>query len=171
LLLDAFQRIVRPAVPGAQLWLVCEDTVLAPGVACYASLPLESLADLYRRAWVFCLPSSYEGFGRPYAEAMASGTPVVATPNAGAREVLDSGHYGVITPPARLGETLLAVLRDDAWRQRLATAGLARAATFDWARVVAQYERLYMQAMARKGRGTQPARHAATLSRQGASDD
>ena len=38
------------------------------------------LVDLYRSSWLFCLPSSYEGFGIPYAEAMANGCPVVATP-------------------------------------------------------------------------------------------
>jgi phosphatidylinositol alpha-mannosyltransferase len=171
LLLHAFRHVVRPAVREAQLWLVCEDRVETAGVACYANLPLEALADLYRRAWVFCLPSSYEGFGRPYAEAMASATPVVATPNPGAREVLDGGRYGVLAPPARLGETLVAVLRDDACRQRLATAGLARAADFDWARVVAQYEHLYRQTMARKRRGPQRARLAEVARGQGFGDD
>ncbi len=171
LLLDAFQRVVLPVIPEAQLWLVCEDAVVAPGVACYANLPLATLADLYRRAWAFCLPSSYEGFGRPYAEAMASGTPVIATPNPGAREVLAGGRYGVITSPARLGETLLAVLRDDAWRERLTIAGLARVARFDWEQVVLQYERLYVEAWARKRGGQRSALLAAAAPRQGVGDD
>ena len=171
LLLDAFRRVVRPAIPQAELWLVCEDRVETAGVACYANLPLEALAELYRRAWLFCLPSSYEGFGRPYAEAMASGTPVVATPNPGAREVLDESRYGALAPPARLGETLVALLGDDAWRQRLATAGLARAADFDWARVVAQYERLYLQTIARKRRSPQRAQLAGVARGQGFGDD
>ena len=58
----------------------------------------DALADEYRRAWVFCLPSSYEGFGIPYAEAMAAGLPVVATPNVGARFVTDEGRYGALAP-------------------------------------------------------------------------
>src|SRR5262249_5452214 len=109
LLLEAFRKVVRPAIPTAQLWVVCADGVKLPGGRLCGQLPIESLAELYRQAWLFCLPSSYEGFGRPYAEAMAAGTPVVTTPNAGAREVLADGRYGVITSPARLGETLVAL--------------------------------------------------------------
>ena len=149
LLVEAFAKVIRPALPDAQLWLVCDDRVELAGVTCYANLPLAELAALYRRAWVFCLPSSYEGFGRPYAEAMASGTPVVATPNAGAREVLDDGRYGVLVPPPLLASTLLALLDEEPWRQHLIRAGLARAAAFDWERVVDAYEALYRRLIAR----------------------
>jgi glycosyltransferase involved in cell wall biosynthesis len=146
LLLDAFRRVIRPAVPTAELWLVCDDEVELPGVRHFRKLPIERLAELYCQAWVFCLPSSYEGFGRPYAEAMAAGTPVVATPNAGAREVLEDGRYGVLTPPSALGEALLALLRDRLRREQLATAGLVRAQEFDWEHVVSAYEQLYTDA-------------------------
>ena len=49
------------------------------------------LAALYCRAWLYVSPSTYEGFGLPYAEALACGTPVVATPNDGSREMLAAG--------------------------------------------------------------------------------
>lgn len=49
------------------------------GVRVLGKVSLERLTEFYRRAWLFCLPSSYEGFGVPYIEAMASGTAVVAT--------------------------------------------------------------------------------------------
>ena len=91
LLMEAFGDTILPALPTAKLWMVCGDAPPAPNVAAFGRVPLEKLADLYRRAWVFCLPSSYEGFGVPYIEAMASGTPVVATPNVGAVEVLGDG--------------------------------------------------------------------------------
>lgn len=148
LLLRAFGATVRPALPEAELWLVCDDAVEAPGVRCHANLPLDALAALYRRAWVFCLPSSYEGFGRPYIEAMASGTPVVATPNVGATEVLDHGRFGVLAAPDRLGQALLDLLRDAPRREALAQAGLARAQSFRWAVIVEQYEALYREAIA-----------------------
>jgi glycosyltransferase involved in cell wall biosynthesis len=137
-------------VPTAQLWFVCDDVVKLPGVHHFANLPIESLADLYRQAWLFCLPSSYEGFGRPYAEAMAAGTPVVTTPNAGAREVLADGRYGVITSPTRLGEILIALLTNPPEREYLAAAGLARAQDFDWEYVVSEYEDLYRATLHQK---------------------
>ena len=103
----------------------------------------EALADAYRRAWVFCLPSDYEGFGIPYAEALASGTPVVATPNVGARYVLDDGRAGVIVGLPDLGRTLVELLGDGARRDRMRVAGLARAREFALTSVVDQYEAIY----------------------------
>ncbi len=45
------------------------------GVTYVTGVPDTQLADLYRRAWVCASPSTYEGFGLPYLEAMACGTP------------------------------------------------------------------------------------------------
>lgn len=148
LVVDAFKSVVRPAFPESELWLVCDDQLEADGITCFSRLPIEELARLYRRAWLFCLPSSYEGFGRPYAEALASGTPVVSTANAGALEILDGGKYGVITTDRDLGFTLVALLGDEKRRGDLARAGLARARAFDWNHVVDQYENLYQKLMA-----------------------
>lgn len=154
LLLEAFQNVVRPAVPEAELWLVCDDGVAAPGVRSFSNLSIEALADLYRRAWIFCLPSSYEGFGRPYVEAMASGTPVVATPNPGALEVLDNGRYGLITNARVLGRELVDLLGDAPRRAALARMGLERARAFDWETVTEQYEALYRRLAAREATGS-----------------
>ena len=148
LLLQEFQRVVQPALPRAQLWLVCDDDVDAPGVHTFRNLSLERLAALYRQAWVFCLPSSYEGFGRPYVEAMASGTAVVSTPNPGANEILAHGTYGAIVQPGELGPRLLALLQDPDVRDDLARQGRARALDFRWAGVARQYEALYAEAIA-----------------------
>jgi len=134
---------MRPALPEPQLWMVSESAPAAPGVTVLGRVSLDRLADLYRRAWVFCLPSSYEGFGVPYIEAMASGTPVVATPNVGAVEVLGNGAFGVICEPERLGRELIALLRNPAERARLREVGLERAQDFSWDRIAAQYEDVY----------------------------
>lgn len=151
LLMEQFAREVRPQLPDAQLWMVCDDAPPAPGVTVFGSVPLEKLAELYRRAWVFCLPSSYEGFGVPYIEAMASGTPVVATANVGAREVLREGKCGVISESQKLGETLLQMLRDPAQRQELSRIGLERSRDFDWKHVASLYEHVYSELLERRG--------------------
>ena len=107
----------------------------------------EELADLYARAWVFCLPSSYEGFGIPYAEAMASRLPVVATPNPGSRYVTDEGRAGVLVEDDRLGPELLDLLRDDARRADLASRGWERSREFSLERVVSAYEDVYREVL------------------------
>jgi glycosyltransferase involved in cell wall biosynthesis len=101
------------------------------------------LVELYQRAWVFCLPSTYEGFGVPYIEAMAAGCPVVATPNSGAREVLDEGAYGRVVADAKLGSTLVDLLEDPTARAELARRGRRRVSHYDWSVVVDEYERVY----------------------------
>jgi len=148
LLAEEFARVVRPALPQARLWMVCSDAPEADGVTVFGRVSLERLAELYRRAWVFCLPSSYEGFGVPYIEAMACGTAVVATPNAGAREVLGGGKFGDIVEPGQLGSVLLSVLKDDERRRQMEEFGLTRALDFDWERIARSYEAVYARVLA-----------------------
>ncbi|MCY3993115.1 MAG: glycosyltransferase family 4 protein [Caldilineaceae bacterium] len=144
MLLGLFQNQIRPTLPDAELWMVAERNIQAPGVVCFMNPDESALADLYRRAWVFCLPSTYEGFGIPYIEAMACGTPVVATPNAGARELLEDGRWGVLAHPSELGTTLLSLLNDQTRRCSLAQLGLQRAEAFAQDRVVDAYEELFV---------------------------
>src|SRR5690606_10536824 len=97
----------------------------------------------------FCLPSAYEGFGVPYLEALACGLPVVATPNLGAREVLQDGALGVLARPDRLGAELVALLQDPARREQLAAEGRGVAVDrYAWPVVIAQYEQLYESLLA-----------------------
>jgi phosphatidylinositol alpha-mannosyltransferase len=146
MLLDLFRRHIRPRLPDAQLWCVCDRPAReteAEGVSWLGRVDHDTLTDLYRRAWVFCLPSTYEGFGVPYIEAMASGTPVVATPNVGAREVTANGRFGLLPSDQDLADTLAELLLNPAERHRLREAGLARAQDFSWDTVCTRYESLY----------------------------
>jgi glycosyltransferase involved in cell wall biosynthesis len=143
LLLQVFRECVRPHISNAQLWLVCPESVEGDGVRWLGRVDPQKLARLYREAWVFCLPSSYEGFGRPYIEAMAAGTPVLATPNPGAQEVLDKGRYGLVVPEKELGETLCRLLSRADLRQEYSQRGCDRAKVYAWERVAEQYERVY----------------------------
>ena len=142
LLQETFARYVRPRIPNAQLWMVCDDAPGAPGVHVLGRISDDELADRYRRAWVFCLPSTYEGFGVPYAEAMVSGTAVVASANPGSREVLRDGLDGVLAPDAQLGRAIVRLLVDSNAREELEARGLARRAEFDFLDIARRYTEL-----------------------------
>jgi phosphatidyl-myo-inositol alpha-mannosyltransferase len=148
MLADVFGREVLPVVPDAQLWMVCEDAPPGDGVKVLGRVSDQALADLYSLAWVFCLPSTYEGFGIPYVEAMAAGCPVVATRNAGALEVTRDGELGLTVEDGRLGEALVGLLRSPAERQRLGRAGREGAASYDIRTIAVQYEAIYRRLLA-----------------------
>lgn len=142
-LADIFEHEVRPRFPDAEFWAVAERPMEGEGIVNFGRVDFETLTDLYRRAWVFCLPSTYEGFGVPYIEAMASGTPVVASPNPGACEVLDNGKYGFLVQDKQIGVIINKLFEDAQLRQKHIDLGLTRAQEFSWDRVAEQYEQLY----------------------------
>lgn len=104
-LLNAFASLV-PDFPDIELWIAGDGPLRGPLERQIAGLGLEGrvillgarqdVPDLMRAADVFVLSSRFEGFGLVVAEAMASGTPVVATDAGGVAEVMDG--LGFLVP-------------------------------------------------------------------------
>jgi glycosyltransferase involved in cell wall biosynthesis len=103
----------------------------------------EELAALYRGARCLVLPSLYEGFGIPVLEAMACGTPVVASAG-GALEETSGGAAVLVDPlvPESIAEGIAEAGRR---RDDLRAAGLARAAEFTWSRAADEVETLWRE--------------------------
>lgn len=146
-LFDQFCAKVLPRVPAATLVMVADRVSEAcaahPNVKVLHYPNDATLADWYQRAWVFAYPSVYEGFGLPYLEAMASGTPIVATPNPGARYVLDDGRYGILADDSDFADALVTLLHRPERRTALAEQGLQRADAFSWIAIAQQHAEAY----------------------------
>jgi glycosyltransferase involved in cell wall biosynthesis len=100
------------------------------------------LAALYRGAACLVFPSRYEGFGLPVLEAMASGTPVVATRSSSIPEV--AGDAAVLVD-GEADELAAGIERALSERDRLAAAGLARAAQFSWTETARRTAAVYRE--------------------------
>jgi glycosyltransferase involved in cell wall biosynthesis len=107
------------------------------------SVPDAQLPGLYAGAEVFVLPSLYEGFGLPVLEAMACGTPVIASDATALSELV--GGAGRLSPPdaEAIRGAVVGLLPDSRERARLRTAGLARAAGFTWERTAREVDALF----------------------------
>ena len=107
----------------------------------------ERLAGFYRAADLLAFPSMWEGFGWPPLEAMACGTPVVASNAASLPEVI--GDAGLLVEPQDsegLARAMQRLLTNDELRRSLIEKGLQRARCFTWERTaldtLAVYERV-----------------------------
>jgi glycosyltransferase involved in cell wall biosynthesis len=110
------------------------DTVRLLGAVDDADLP-----SLYSGALAFTYPSIYEGFGLPPLEAMACGTPVMASTAASLPEVV--GNAGLLVDPHNLEEIAAAlrrVIMDADLRRELRQAGMQRARQFSWEKTAQQ---------------------------------
>jgi len=139
-LLDEFERNIRPDFPNAELRMVTTPGPSRAGVSYHPGISRERLISLYQESWVYASPSTYEGFGLPYLEALACGAAVVATPNPGSREVLDNGRYGRLAEDGDFAKVVCRLLQDPTAREGLSRCGVTRAAEFDIDRSAASYE-------------------------------
>jgi phosphatidylinositol alpha-mannosyltransferase len=131
LVVDAFEDQVLSKFPTATLNVVRDSLKLDnPSIRVHGSLPTAQLVRQYQENWLVVLPSSYEGFGLPYVEGMACGTPVMATPNPGARFVLDHGKFGMIVDEDMLGNAICNALNAPDVRSHYIEQGLLRAGEF-----------------------------------------
>ncbi len=120
---------------GDGLCAIAADAGASEAVVVLGRVSEERLQSLYRGATALVYPSLYEGFGLPVLEAMAAGTPVIASRAASIPEVL--GDAGILLDPLDAGAWALAIVKvanDEHVRERMRQAGRVRAATFTWER-------------------------------------
>ncbi len=116
-----------------ELLAACKSYGIEKRVKRLGFLPKKELRALYRLARIFVFPSLYEGAGLPPLEAMACGTPVVASDNSAIPEIV--GRNGLLVNPYRVDaitEAIRSLLENSSFRDALGAQGKIRAQEFDW---------------------------------------
>jgi glycosyltransferase involved in cell wall biosynthesis len=108
-------------------------------------LPRERVLELFRAADAAVLSSSWENFPHAVVEALAVGTPVVATDIGGVAEIVRDGENGLLVPagdPDALRDALARFFGDATLRERLRAAAVASVAEYQPTEVLGRLERL-----------------------------
>jgi glycosyltransferase involved in cell wall biosynthesis len=115
------------------------------------SVDRAGVALRYREADLFTLPSSAEAFGNVFAEALASGLPIVGSTVGGIPELVEHGTNGLLVPPGdphTLAQAISYLADDPQLRAEMSSRNRAKAeATLQWAQVTKRYLSIYEAAM------------------------
>ena len=138
--------VVGPGTPDKDSYRVLGEHALRD-VEFVGGVSQEDLVRYYRTADIFCSPATgKESFGIVLLEAMASGTPIVASRLQGFATVLEEGMQGLMAPPkddVALADALRQMIQDPTMRSAMGAFGERRAYEFRWERVAGQVLEYY----------------------------
>lgn len=127
-----------------------EELGVADRIVWRGYVPDDEMADLYRAAAVFALPSRYEPFGMTAIEAMACGTPTVVTVHGGLEEMTDFGTQALFADPHRPEEFAVMLsmpMQYERLRERLSVDGARYARRhFGWRSIARRTARVMREA-------------------------
>jgi len=143
-LVKAFVR-VRENFPDTELTVVSahigDTDQPIPGLTFLGRVPVDEIGEHFRRAQVFCMPSTIEPFGIVFVEAMAYGLPIVSTTIGALPDLVEDGTNGYLVTPGDIQglvnaiETILG--RPEQYRRMSMRAREIYEATFTWPAVFA----------------------------------
>jgi D-inositol-3-phosphate glycosyltransferase len=123
----------------ARLQALCKELGLDDLVLFLGKRAQDTLPYYYSAADVLIMPSHYESFGMVALEAMACGTPVVASQVGGLAFLVQDGETGFAVPdgdPRALCDRLTLLLTDPPLRERLGRQAAAYARQYSWENIV-----------------------------------
>jgi phosphatidylinositol alpha-mannosyltransferase len=152
-LLEAYARLKRER-PDIRLIVVGPDGGMRPACERYVRqqkledvvftglVPYKELPRYYKTADIYCAPNTgHESFGIVLLEAMAAGTPIIASDIGGFADLLEVGVEGMLVPPrdaAALATAMDHLLSDTVLREQMGRAGTIRAEPYGWDHVSAR---------------------------------
>ena len=135
---------------------IARELGVADRITMAGRLSKEDLVRAYNEAQIMVSPSLYEGFGLPAAEAMACGTPLVATTAGAFPEVVEDGDSGLLVPPGNaraLADAIERLLDDPDLRRRLGQGGRRRIVErFSWRETAIRTLELYQEVIERRNK-------------------
>jgi glycosyltransferase involved in cell wall biosynthesis len=145
-----FQLEVAGDGPLAAYYRALADELgIAEEVRFLGALDRPTLAERYRAADLFTLVPYDEAFGNVFAEALASGLPIVGSRVGGIPELVDDGDNGILVPAGDAALTAAAITRladDPGCRRGMSAANRSRAvSTLSWDRMTDRYVDLYQR--------------------------
>jgi D-inositol-3-phosphate glycosyltransferase len=130
----------------ARLQRLCRDLGIGDMVVFLGKRSQDDLPYYYSAASVLVLPSHYESFGMVALEAMACGTPVVASQVGGLAYLIQDGLTGYVVPdgnPEILGERLTKIISNPNLRQHMGENAAAYAKEYAWEKITEQVQKTY----------------------------
>jgi phosphatidylinositol alpha-1,6-mannosyltransferase len=107
---DICYMVVGEGDDRARLEALARDTGVSDRVRFLGAVGLQRLIEIYRVADLFVMPSTGEGFGVTFLEAMASGTPALGLDIAGAKDALADGELGTVASENELSAMISRIL-------------------------------------------------------------
>jgi D-inositol-3-phosphate glycosyltransferase len=144
-----------------RLQKLCQDLGIGDLVLFLGKRGQDSLPYYYSAAEVVIVPSHYESFGMVALEAMACGTPVVASQVGGLAFLIQDGVTGYVVPdddPAALGERLATLILNPDLRQTLGEQATYYAQDYAWENITRRMKLLYDEVLDRSRIASAPLR-------------
>jgi D-inositol-3-phosphate glycosyltransferase len=135
----------------SRLKVLCKELGIGDLVVFLGKRDQTSLPYYYSAAEVVVVPSHYESFGMVALEAMACGTPVVASQVGGLAFLVKDGETGFVVPnddPTALGDCLAKLIRTPGLQQKMGRQATAYSQDFSWEKITGRIQELYQQVMA-----------------------
>lgn len=130
----------------ARLQMLCDELCMGQMVVFLGKRGQDTLPYYYSAAEVLVMPSLYESFGMVALEAMACGTPVIASEVGGLGFLVQDGETGFTVPdgePDKLCEKLSLLLGDPHLRATMGRRAAEYALSYDWGKITAQIVDVY----------------------------